>query len=108
MYHPQTTERIRARQRSRLRLVIAALAALVLAVVFFLAAQAAMREQGALSMRAAILDTAKQCCAVEGAYPHSMDYLVDHYGLVVNERDYLIAYECYADNILPSVTVTPL
>ncbi|MBQ9068858.1 MAG: hypothetical protein IJ131_07330 [Eggerthellaceae bacterium] len=107
MYHPYTTEQIRERQRSRVRVAVASVVAFVLAALFFFAAHLAMREQGAVSMRAAILDTAKQCCAVEGAYPHSMDYLVDHYGLVVNDADYQIAYECYADNILPSVVVTP-
>ena len=43
----------------------------------------------------------------KGAFPASLSYLQEHYGLVVNERDYLITYECYADNVAPSVVVVP-
>lgn len=107
MYHPQTTDQIRRRRQSRLRIVFAVLLTVALAAAFFVAARMVMREQGAVSTRAAILETAKQCCAVEGAYPRSINYLVQHYGLVVNDTDYQISYECYADNIVPSVVVVP-
>lgn len=107
MYHPQSTDQLRRRQKSWLRWILIAVVAVVLAALFFVNARAAMREQGAYSLRAAILDSAKQCCAVEGAYPHSMNYLVDHYGLVVNDTDFLITYECFADNVVPSVVVVP-
>ena len=48
---------------------------------------------------------ALQCYATEGAYPPSIDYLVDHYGLIVNEDKYIYEYEAIADNIRPSITV---
>lgn len=83
------------------------IAAICVAVLVFTNAQTAIREQSAISMRTAILNSAKQCCAVEGAYPQSLKYLEDHYGLVVNDTDYLITYECYADNVVPSVVVMP-
>ena len=107
MYHPQSTDTIRRKQQSRTRLVMGVLLILVLGAVAFFGAREAVREQSALSMRTAILESAKQCCAVEGVYPQSLGYLVDRYGLVVNERDYLITYECYADNVVPSVVVVP-
>lgn len=87
--------------------MIVLLIALVFGVVAFAGARDAIREQGALSMRTAILEHAKQCCAVEGAYPKSMSYLVEHYGLVINDKDYVITYDCYADNVVPSVVVVP-
>lgn len=107
MYHPQSTDQIRRRQQSWLRVVIVLLVAMVLGAVVFIGARDAIREQGALSMRTAILEHAKQCCAVEGAYPKSMSYLVEHYGLVINDTDYVITYDCYADNVVPSVVVVP-
>ena len=107
MYHPQSTDQIRKRQQSVVRMLMLLLIAILLATVAFLGARQAVREQSALSMRTAILESAKQCCAVEGVYPQSIDYLVDHYGLVINDRDYLITYECYADNVVPSVAVVP-
>ncbi len=107
MYHPQTADSARHRVRNRIATIVCVLAVIALSMLFFAGAQEAMREQGALSMRTAILDAAKQCCAVEGAYPKSMGYLVDHYGLVVNTNDYLVTYECFADNVIPSVVVVP-
>ena len=66
-----------------------------------------LREQGALSMRAAIINAAMQCCAIEGAYPMTIGYLEEHYGLRVNRADYVVMYEAFADNVLPSVVVMP-
>lgn len=88
-------------------MLIGLVVAIVLAVFVFQGAQSAIREQSAISMRTAILDSAKQCCAIEGVYPQSMKYLEEHYGLVVNDTDYLITYECFADNVVPSVVVMP-
>ena len=89
------------------RIAIAAAIALAAGLFVWESAQEAIREQSALSLRIAILDAAKQCCAIEGAYPQSLGYLKEHYGLVVNDRNYLITYECYADNVVPSVVVVP-
>ncbi|MBQ9021967.1 MAG: hypothetical protein IJ113_08180 [Eggerthellaceae bacterium] len=107
MYHPESTDQIRRRQQSWVRIIVIVAIAIVLGTLAFIGARDAVREQGALSMRTAILEHAKQCCAVEGAYPKSINYLVDHYGLVINDKDYVISYECYADNVVPSVAVVP-
>ena len=105
MYHPQSTASAIQHRRSIVRIAIALVVTLALAVVVFFAMQAAVREQAARSMRQAIVDSALECYAIEGAFPASLGYLKDHYGLHVNERDYLITYECYADNVAPSVVV---
>lgn len=67
----------------------------------------ALREQGAASVRDAVLRAAAQCCAVEGSYPHTLRHLEQHYGLTVNHDDYVVIYEAYASNVTPSVVVTP-
>ena len=48
-----------------------------------------------------------QCAAVEGAYPASLKYLEEHYGLIVNHSDYAVTYEAFASNVPPSVVVVP-
>ena len=80
---------------------------LVIVVAFFAydAAHAALREQGELSVRNAILNSAKQCFAIEGTYPSSLAHLEENYGLVVNRSDYAITYEVFADNVMPNVVV---
>ena len=94
-----------SRQRKRRRgMRLAALAlVLALAVGGWFAAGAVgqnLREQGAVSVRNAILDSAKQCCAIEGSYPSSLEHLEQGYGLRVNR-------EVFAENIMPSVVVVP-
>ena len=64
-------------------------------------------EQGAAAMREAILDSARQCAAVEGSYPSSLQYLEQSYGLSVNHQDFIITYEAFAGNVAPSVVVVP-
>ena len=102
MYHELTKQEIRRRTRKRM----AGLLAIVLVVVLSSnAIGASLREQGELSVRNAILNSAKQCCAIEGAYPSSLAYLEENYGLVVNRSDYAITYEVFADNVMPNVVV---
>lgn len=87
-----------------------ALAAVVIALAVATASwasQAMLREQGAASVRASILDAAQECRAIEGSYPSSLSYLEDHYGLVVNSDEYAITYESYAANVPPAVRVVP-
>ena len=72
-----------------------------------MAAQASTADQGAESVRQAVLSAAMQCCAVEGSYPSTIEHLEEHYGLAVNHSDYVILYEAFASNVVPSVTVVP-
>ena len=91
--------------------VLRRIALAALAVVMVAALLAAMRastlEQGAQSAREAVLNAAMQCCAVEGSYPSTIEHLEEHYGLSVNHDDYIIMYEAFASNVMPSVTVVP-
>ena len=105
MYHELTKQEIRRRTRKRMAGLVAIV--LVFAMAWFAVdlIGATLREQGELSVRNAILNSAKQCCAIEGAYPPSLAYLEDNYGLVVNRSDYAITYEVFADNVMPNVVV---
>ncbi|MFR1639983.1 MAG: hypothetical protein ACLSVD_12990 [Eggerthellaceae bacterium] len=106
MYHERSTEqrkRNAARSSSRSALAAASRGGLSAAG----AVNQNLREQGAVSVRNAILDSAKQCCAIEGSYPSSLEHLEQSYGLRVNRGDYVITYEVFAENIMPSVVVVP-
>lgn len=98
------------KRRRRLRFIagVVALVLLVGLVIFGVTAmEESTRQQGAASIRESVLSSALQCCAIEGAYPQSLQYLVDNYGLTINEEDYIITYEAFASNVLPSVVVVP-
>ena len=64
-----------------------------------------MATQEEESVRQAILNSAKQCCAIEGTYPSSLSYLEEKYGLSLNHTNFIITYEAFATNVLPEVTV---
>ena len=55
--------------------------------------------------RAEVLDAAVQCYALEGAYPQSLSYLEENYGVQVNHSRFIVSYEAYASNQLPAVAV---
>ncbi len=98
-------------KRKRKLRIGAGLIALVLMVCLVVVGVEVMeestRQQSAASIRETVLASALQCCAIEGAYPQSLQYLVDNYGLTVNQDDYVITYEAFASNVVPSVVVVP-
>ena len=82
-------------------LVLAAAAAAVLIP----SARSSIREGGRESIREAVLRSAVECYAVEGAYPESLEYLIENYGLSVNNSRYIVVYNAFASNQLPDVQV---
>lgn len=53
----------------------------------------------------AVVQSAVLCYGTEGAYPESIEYLKEHYGLRYNEEKYIVDYEIVAKNIRPQVRV---
>lgn len=60
---------------------------------------------GRESIRETVLRSAAECYAVEGAYPESLEYLIENYGLSVNNSRYIVVYNAFASNQLPDVQV---
>ena len=56
----------------------------------------------------AIRRASVQCYAIEGRYPPSVEYLEDHYGIVVDTDRYAVFYDGFASNLMPDITVIPL
>ena len=106
MYHELTYEQQKRIRRRRLVSFVFVVVLLVACAFIVLGAQASAKEQAAITVRESVLDAAKQCCAVEGSYPSSLEHLEENYGLVVNRNDYVVSYEWFADNVLPSVVVS--
>jgi len=89
------------------------LTALILAAAIIVAASLVWAGIGAgksmadqtESIRDAVRSRALQCYVIEGAYPESLDYLINNYGLAVNTEDYRIIYIPYAENLPPEIKV---
>lgn len=106
MYHEVTYAEQKRRRNKRILHGLLVIVVAVALVAAFMVMKASAREQGVVSTREAIMNAAKQCCAVEGSYPSTVKHLEEHYGLVINHDDYVVSYEWFADNVMPSVVVT--
>lgn len=62
-------------------------------------------EEQLNSLKDAVTRSAVQCYAIEGFYPPNINYLVEDYGLSVNEEKYVIYYSVFASNIMPEIEV---
>lgn len=62
-------------------------------------------EAGRRQLEDALRRSAVTCYAAEGAYPPTLDYLLQHYGLQVDESRYIVFYEVFAENLMPEITV---
>ena len=101
-----TYRQARTRRTNRIISFVAIVVCIAVLVFAVGVARNNAREQAAASLREAVLNSAKQCCAVEGSYPSSLSHLEEDYGLTINHDDYVVSYEWFADNVLPTVVVT--
>ena len=53
----------------------------------------------------AVKNAALTCYAVEGMYPDTIEYLREHYNLSFNEDKFVVYYQPFASNVLPSIKV---
>ena len=86
---------------------------LFLAVLFFFlfgvrAMESKSEEESLASLRNAIQRACVQCYAIEGRYPPSVEYLEEHYGIVIDRDRYHVFYDGWAANIMPDITVLPV
>lgn len=45
------------------------------------------------------------CYAIEGAYPESLEYIEEHYGIVVDRDKYMVDYQVLYANMVPNIAV---
>lgn len=57
------------------------------------------------SLENALTRSITYCYAVEGTYPESLDYLMEHYGITYDEDRFFVDYRVSGANILPDVTI---
>ena len=53
----------------------------------------------------ALRRAAVACYAAEGIYPPNVEYMVEHYGLQIDDRRYVVSYTSFAENLMPDITV---
>lgn len=63
------------------------------------------KQESRRQLEDAVRRSAVACYAAEGAYPPSLTYLEEHYGLQVNREQYTVMYDVFAENLMPDITV---
>lgn len=90
-----------------------ALSLLVFAAVLYLflhsvgAIKTRTREDQLNALTDAVRRASVQCYAIEGRYPPSVEYLEEHYGIVIDRKRYNVFYDGWASNVMPDITVLP-
>ena len=78
-------------------------------ILFFLIALSNLESGKSLEDKAQLekaLHRAAVCCyATEGAYPPSLAYLVENYGVRIDTDRFTVSYELFASNLMPDITV---
>lgn len=92
---------------SRNLLVSAAVFAAVILIFWSCVSSVSQRteEEEMLTLETAVARQITYCYAAEGAYPPSLAYLKENYGLTYNEDKYFVDYQPMGTNIMPDVTI---
>lgn len=53
----------------------------------------------------ALRRSAVACYAAEGIYPPTVEYMVEHYGIQIDENRFAVSYNITAQNLMPDITV---
>ncbi|MDR1208703.1 MAG: hypothetical protein LBK41_00060 [Clostridiales bacterium] len=89
------------------------LLALIIGLCAFLTISASVRfadssnAGAAARIEQAVARAAAACYSLEGAYPSDIRYLADHYGVILNEDEFIYHYSAFGDNVRPDVKVIP-
>lgn len=95
----------KARRRLAAVWVIVAIIAVVLIIPAAVSARKEETQESVRSITETVQERALQCYVIEGAYPSSLSYLEENYGLTLNQEDYLVVYKPVAENLPPEVRV---
>lgn len=99
-------------KRKNIKAAVKTVLGLILAAAVFLGALFGIRQAGQKLLENGLETTernlrrgAAACYALEGRYPDSLEYLMKHYGVTVDESRYIVYYSVFASNLMPDITV---
>jgi len=83
---------------------------LVILLVVLLLGQAGERmyAQQLATLENALRRASVTCYALEGRYPDTLDYLTEHYGVVIDDDRFAVSYNVFARNVMPRIEVNPI
>lgn len=64
-----------------------------------------LNEEQTVRLQQSIQRAAVSCYSIEGFYPAELDYLKEHYGVIIDEEKYNVFYEAMGANMVPEIKV---
>jgi len=89
----------------KLFLTIGVLALVLLGYPFATRLHANTIEENRIQAENAIQRALNLCYAQEGFYPAQLNYLIEHYGVLIDTEVYFVYYKTFGSNIRPDVAV---
>ena len=97
---------MRKRKSVRAILLLPVIAAVVLCFLTAVSrVENGQKTEGKAQLEETLRQAAAACYAAEGTYPPDLVYMQEHYGVRINEEEYMVAYEVIASNLMPDITV---
>lgn len=97
------------RQKPTLLISSAVLLVVVLLVVYMLFGMGGQFARWqTVQLEGALKQACVTCFAVEGRYPANVAYIEEHYGVAVDWDKYIVSFDAFADNVMPTIKVIPL
>ncbi len=91
------------------RAMVISLAVFLAVLIVFLLSLDSMSEGTARRQRESLEKALNRCVtycyAVEGAYPESLTYMKENYGLTYDEGRFFVDYRYLGSNMLPDITI---
>ena len=84
-------------------ILFAAMLTWIIISLFNTSRSAGRQEQAAV--KSTLENGITMCYAIEGAYPPSLEYLKENYGVTYDTAKFIVSYDRFADNIRPTVRV---
>ena len=63
------------------------------------------KDENLMHVKNSLNLSVKECYAIEGNYPESLDYLRENYGVYINDEAYQIHYRYLGANLMPEIKV---
>ena len=106
IYHDRPRATPAQRARRIIAILVAAVVVLLLCVILFTRLDLDMNRQAIESLRQNVTEACVQCYAIEGAYPVSVSYLEQNYGVRYDGAKYTVSLDSGSKNELPAVQIT--
>ena len=90
------------------KVILVPVAIICIVMVFFTAMNnlnSNQTDEGKDQLETSIRRACAACYAVEGFYPPSLDYIQEHYGVLVDSKNYNVFYDVFSENLMPDITV---